>query len=113
MRQELNRSLRAAELQLAHLRARVQFPELHVPSRLALAFRDLDFSVAKRLTYTRADLKQFWIKTRERWSRRQFLHIRPLKIVLNFLREAQLLVLFAMDLMRGGATNTADLRAWR
>jgi len=113
LRQELNRSLRAAELQLAHLRARVQFPELRVPSRLALAFRDLDFSVAKRLTYTRTDLKQFWKKTRERWSRRQFLHMRPHKIVLNFLREAQLLVLFAMDLMRGGASNTADLRAWR
>jgi radical SAM superfamily enzyme YgiQ (UPF0313 family) len=113
LRQELNRSLHAAELQLAHLRARVQFPELHVPSRLSLAFRDLDFSVAKRLTYTRTDLKQFWKKTRERWNRRQFLHIRPHKIVLNFLREAQLLLLFVVDLMRGGATGTADLRAWR
>lgn len=113
MRLELNRSLRAAELRLAHLRARVHVPDMRVPSRLSLAFKDLNFSVAQQVTYTRADLQQFWNKTRERWSRRQFLRIYPHKIVLNFIRDAQIFVLFAVALMRGSATSATDLRAWR
>jgi radical SAM superfamily enzyme YgiQ (UPF0313 family) len=113
MRKELNRSLHAAELRLAHLRARVHVPDLNVPSSVALAFRDLNISVAQRVTYTRADLNLFWRKTRERWSRRQFLRIHPLRIILNFIRDAQLFVLFAAALMRGSATSTTDLRAWR
>jgi radical SAM superfamily enzyme YgiQ (UPF0313 family) len=113
LRRELDRNLRAAELQLAHMRARVHFPDLKVPSRLALAFRHLDLRVTKRVTYTRADLEQFWSKTRERWRRRQFLRIYPHKVALSFLRDAQLFLLFGMDLIRGGATNPTDLRAWR
>jgi radical SAM superfamily enzyme YgiQ (UPF0313 family) len=113
MRSELNRGLRAAELQLSHIRARVQVPELHVPSRLTLALRDLDFNVAKRVTYTRADLRQFWHKTRKRWRRRQFLRIYPHRVFLNLLRDVQLMVLFAMDLMHSNATNASDIRAWR
>jgi hypothetical protein len=113
LRAKLNRRLRPGELQLAHVRARVQFPELRVPSRLTLAFKDLNFRVAKRVTYTRSDLNQFWGKTRERWSRRQFLRIYPHRIVLNFLRDAQLFVLFARDLVRGGTSQPPDLQAWR
>ena len=33
LRSQLNRNLRAAELQLAHIRTRLQFPKLRVPSR--------------------------------------------------------------------------------
>jgi hypothetical protein len=113
LRSELNRSLRAAELQLAHMRTRVHFPDLRVPSRVALVFRDLNFSVAKRVTYTRSDLNEFWKKTRERWRRRQFLRIYPHKVVLHLVRDVQLLVLFAADLMRGGETSPTDLRVWR
>jgi radical SAM superfamily enzyme YgiQ (UPF0313 family) len=113
MRKELNRSLRAAELRLAHMRARVQVPELRVPSSVALVFRDLNLGVAQRITYTRSDLKHFWYRTRVRWSRRQFLRIYPHRIVLNFIRDAQLMVLFAAALMRGNAANSHDLRAWR
>lgn len=113
LRAELNRSLRAAELQLAHIRARVHFPDLRVPSRLSLALRDLNFRVAKPVTYTRSDLNQFWAKTRERWSRRQFLRISPHRIAWNLLRDTQIFLLFAVDLMRGGATSPSDLRAWR
>jgi radical SAM superfamily enzyme YgiQ (UPF0313 family) len=105
LRARLNRKLRPAELQLAHARANAQYPDLRVPSRLTLAFRDLNFRIAKRLTYTRSDLNQFWRKTRRRWTRRQFLSIRPHKIVMNFLRDAQLFILFASDLMRGGVVG--------
>ena len=113
LRGEVNRSLRAAELRLAHIRARVAVPELRVPSRVSLAFRDLNFEVASRVTYTRADLKQFWEKTRERWQRRQFLRIFPHRILLHFVRDVQLFMLFAAALMRGGGSDAADLRAWR
>ncbi len=113
LRGELNRSLRAAELRLAHLRASVHVPDLPVPSHLGLAFRDLNFSVAKRITYTRSDMHQFWRRTRRLWSRRLFMRISLPRVVLNLLRDAQLLMMFAVALMRGSATGATDLRAWR
>jgi len=113
MRLELNRSLRAAELRLAHIRARVHVPDLKVPSRMALVFRDLNAGALKQITYTRSDMNQFWNKTRERWSRRQFLRISPYRVALTMLRDFQLMGLFVMDLLRSGAKGPADLRAWR
>ena len=96
LRAGVNRNLLAAELQLAHARARLNFPEVRVPSRLALAFRALNFRMAKRVTYTRADLRLFWEKTRKR---KMFL-LRPHKVVLNFLRDVQLFVMFVRDLAK-------------
>jgi radical SAM superfamily enzyme YgiQ (UPF0313 family) len=96
LRQEVNRNLHAAELQLAHARARIQFPELHVPSRLALMFRNLDFRMAKRITYSRTDLKIFWRKT----HRPTALLFRLHKVCFNLLRDFQLFVLFMRDLAR-------------
>jgi radical SAM superfamily enzyme YgiQ (UPF0313 family) len=96
LRQEVNRNLHAAELQLAHVRARLHFPELRIPSRRALAFRHLNFRMAKRITYSRADLKLFW----RRFGRRKILLARPDKVVLHFLKDVQLFVLFVRDLAR-------------
>ena len=96
MRSELDRNLRSAELQLAHARARIHFPELHVPSRMALLFRALNFRLAKRITYSRADLQLFWEKSRKR----KILLIRPHRIVLNFLKDIQLFLLFVRDMAR-------------
>jgi len=100
VQQEVNRSLRSAELQLAHIRARVGFPELKVPSRLALAFRDLNFGLAKRVTYSRSDLKFFWNRTGRIWRRRKILLIRPHEVFLNLVRDVQLLLLFVRELAR-------------
>ncbi len=99
-REEVNRNLRTAELQIAHYRAKVHVPELRVPSRLSLAFRDLNLDLAKRVTYSRADLQVFWNRTWKRWRRRQILLIRPHRVFLNFLRDAELLLLFAVALLR-------------
>jgi radical SAM superfamily enzyme YgiQ (UPF0313 family) len=96
LRKQVNRNLHSAELQLAHIRARLQFPELRVPSRLSLAFRDFNFSMSKRLTYSRSDLKQFW-------QRRHFFRaffIRPHKAVLHFLKDIQLFLLFVTDISK-------------
>jgi hypothetical protein len=96
LRQEAHRNLHAAELQLAHIRTRLHFPELRVPSRLALAFRDLNFRMAKRITYSRTDHKLFW----RRFRGPQTFLIRPAKTVFHFLKDLQLLLLFVRDLAR-------------
>ncbi len=96
LRKQANRNLHSAELQLAHIRARIHFPELRVPSRIGLAFRDLNFRMAKRITYSRTDLKRFWRRT----SRPKMLFVRPDKVALNFLKDVQLFLLFVRDLAR-------------
>ncbi len=96
LRKQVNRNLRSAELQLAHVRTRIHFPELRVPSRLALMFRNLNFRMAKRLAYSRADLQFFWHRT----CRRSTLLVRPDKVVLHLLKDFQLFVLFMRDLAR-------------
>jgi hypothetical protein len=111
-REEVRRNLRTAELQLAHYRAKVHVPELHVPSKLALAFRDLNFGLAKHITYSRADIQRFWAETWRKWRRKKIFHIPLHKIILHFLREAQLFLLFAAALLRAQADsreNTARL----
>ncbi len=96
LRQEVNRNLHSADLQLAHVRARIHFPELGVPSRLSLAFRNLNFQMAKRITYSRADLELFWKRT----CRPKMLLLRPDKVILNLLKDVQLFVLFVRELAR-------------
>jgi radical SAM superfamily enzyme YgiQ (UPF0313 family) len=96
LRKELNRNLHAAELQLAHIRTRMQCPELRVPSKMALAFRDFNFRMAKRITYSRADLKTFWKRTRHS---KAFL-FRPVKVAMNFLKDVQLFLMFMRDMAK-------------
>lgn len=96
LREEVNRNLHTAELQLAHMRTRIHFPELHVPSRLALKFRNLNFRMAKRITYSRADLQTFWKRT----YRRRMTLIRPDRIAWNFIMDVQLFLLFLSALSR-------------
>jgi hypothetical protein len=96
LRKQVNRNLRSAELQLAHVRTRMHFPELRVPSRLALAFRNLNFRMAKRLAYSRADLQFFWHRT----CRRSTLLLRPDRVLVHFLKDFQLFLLFMRDLAR-------------
>jgi len=100
MREEVNRSLRTAELQIAHYRALAQVPGLRVPSRMALAFRDLNFGLAKRLTYSRADIQRFWNRTWKRWRRGRIFLIPPHKVLLHFVRDIELMFLFAVALLR-------------
>jgi len=95
LRKQLNRNLHAAELQIAHMRTRLQFPELRVPSRAALKFRNLSFSMSKRLTYTRADLKSFWQR-----SRVKTFFERPHKVAFHLLKDVQLFLLFLRDMAR-------------
>jgi hypothetical protein len=76
-----------------------------VPSKLALAFRDLNFGLAKRMTYSRADIQKFWNRTWRNWRRKKIFHIPPHKILMHFFRDIQLLALFAMALLRAQAES--------
>jgi len=100
IRERVGRNLHAAEVQLAIARAKARCPELLVPSRVALVFRDLNTDLAKRLTYSRADLQQFWNRMWRRWRRHQIFWIPPHKVALNFLRDMRLLLMFAAALIR-------------
>jgi hypothetical protein len=99
-REEVRRNLQTADIQLAHYRAKIHAPELRIPSRLSLAFRDLNLDFARRATYSRADIQAFWNKTWKNWRRGKISLIRPHKVILNFLRDAELLALFAVALLR-------------
>ena len=50
--------------------------------------------MAKRLAYSRSDLRQFWRRATARPIR---LLARPHRVVLNFLKDAQLFFLFLRD----------------
>ena len=63
-------------------------------------FRDFNLDLAKRVTYSRADIQKFWNKTWKSWRLRQIFLIRPHKVILNFLRDAELILLFAVALLR-------------
>jgi radical SAM superfamily enzyme YgiQ (UPF0313 family) len=99
------RRLRAAELQIAHARARVQFPELRVPSKPALIFRDLNFALTRRITYTRTDMRLFWNRVGRRWRRRQVLRIPPHQVALYFFRDANLFLQFALAMARAQGSH--------
>jgi radical SAM superfamily enzyme YgiQ (UPF0313 family) len=99
-REEVHRNLRTAELRIAHYRAKVHVPDLRVPSSLSLALRDCNLDLAKRVTYSRADLHMFWHETWKSWRCRKIFLIRPHKVLLNSLRDSELLLLFALALLR-------------
>ena len=96
LRKQLNRNLRSAEIRLAHIRTRPYFPEIRVPSRFSLAFRYFNFSMLKRLTYSRKDIMFFW----RRGMRVKTLFARPHKAAFNLLKDAQLLLMFFRDMAR-------------
>jgi len=105
IREEVHRNLHAAELQIAHIRAKAHFPSLRVPSRLTLRLRNVNFGIAARITDSRADLQQFWDRTRERLRQGQVFRIRPLKVAHALFRDTQLLLMFAIAFMRGDSGN--------
>ncbi|MBI3669929.1 MAG: radical SAM protein [Acidobacteria bacterium] len=92
--------LKLADLQLAHFRAKMHFPTLHVPSKLHLFWAKWYPLLASRTVYTRADLDSFWHTVRERWDERQWFRIPPHRFVLNLFRDVQLSLVFFIHLRR-------------
>jgi radical SAM superfamily enzyme YgiQ (UPF0313 family) len=92
--------LRVADLQLAHIRAQMRFPTVRVPSKLQLLWAKWYPLLAPNKVYTRADLDAFWQTTQQRWHNRQWLRIPPHLVAFNMFRDAQLQLLFFMQLVR-------------
>jgi hypothetical protein len=106
-REDAHRGLRTADLQLALYRAKLHVPELRVPSRLSLALRGLNLKFAGRMTYSRADIQEFWNRTWKNWRCGRISRIRPHKVALNLVRDAELLALFALALLKAEPRSLA------
>ncbi|HEX2713929.1 MAG TPA: radical SAM protein [Candidatus Acidoferrales bacterium] len=105
--EELNRigaaargQLKLADLQLAHLRAKMQFPTLRVPSKFVLLWARWSPLLASRKVYTRADLDVFWRLVKHHWIERKWFRIPPHRVALNALRDLQLSLLFFFHMVR-------------
>ena len=92
--------LKVADLQLAHLRAKMYFPELRVPSKLHLLWAKWYPLLAPSKTYTRADLDAFWQLVKQRWQDRHWFRIPPHRLALNTFRDAQLSLMFLIHMAR-------------
>jgi radical SAM superfamily enzyme YgiQ (UPF0313 family) len=92
--------LKLADLQSAYVRAKEQFPALHVPSKLYLFWTKWSPLLAPNKVYTRTDLHAFWGTVRQRWSERRWFRIPVHQVPLNLLRDAQLSLLFLFHLVR-------------
>jgi hypothetical protein len=92
--------LKLADLQAAFESARTHFPTLRIPSKLHLLWARWMPLLAPSKVYTRADLDLFWCATKQRWAERQWFRIPPHRIAFNFLRDAQLFLLFVFHLSR-------------
>ena len=52
--------------------------------------------MAKRITYSRADLQMFWKRT----QRPKAFLFRPVKVALNFFKDVQLFLMFMLDMAK-------------
>jgi hypothetical protein len=102
IREELRRSPRLAELQLAYARARSRFPNVHVPTRLQLAFERVASFRASQRWGSRMDLALFWMDLRRRLRKGRIEALwRMDRILINAVREARLAAEFLAALMTG------------
>jgi radical SAM superfamily enzyme YgiQ (UPF0313 family) len=92
--------LKVADLQLAHLRAKVRFPSLRVPSKLHLFWAKWYPLLASSKVYTRADLDAYWQSARQRWREHRWFQISPFRVALNAFRDAQLFLMFCFHMGR-------------
>ncbi len=92
--------LRLADVQLAHVRARLHFPTLSVPSKLQLLWAKWYPLFASRRVYTRADLDVFWRTAKQHWAARRWFRIPPHRLAFNMFRDVQLSLLFFFHLLR-------------
>jgi radical SAM superfamily enzyme YgiQ (UPF0313 family) len=92
--------LRLADIQLAHLRAKMQVPALRVPNKLQLLWSKWYPLLAPSKVYTRADLDAFWQNTLSNFRNFRWHRIPVHRVPLNMFRDAQLSLLFFFHLVR-------------
>jgi len=92
--------LKLTHLQLAHMRAKIYFPALRVPSKLHLLWAKWYPLLAPAKVYSRADLDCFWHIVKQRWVERHWFRIPPHRVAFNLFRDAQLSLMFFFHLVR-------------
>jgi radical SAM superfamily enzyme YgiQ (UPF0313 family) len=92
--------LRLADLQLAHLRARMHFPSVSVPSKLQLLWARWYPLLAPARVYTRADLDAFWQNLLTNLREFRWYRIPLHRVLVSAFRDAQLSLLFFFHLLR-------------
>ncbi len=99
LRASFRRRLHISEMQLAYARARVQFPSLHVPSRVTLNWRKWNLWLDSGKVYTRADINERWQIVLENLRQRRAHFISPLRIVSNLWLDFQVTLMFAFAIL--------------
>lgn len=92
--------LKLTHLQLAHVRAKIHFPALRVPSKIQLLRARWYPLLAPGMVYTRADLDSFWRTVQQRWTERRWFRIPPHRVAFNLFRDVQLSLMFFFHLVR-------------
>jgi radical SAM superfamily enzyme YgiQ (UPF0313 family) len=92
--------LKLADEQLAHLRAKMHFPALRVPNKLQLLWARWYPLLTPRKVHTRADLDLLWRTVRQHWRGRRWFRIAPHRVAWGVFRDAQLSLIFLLDLAR-------------
>jgi len=59
-----------------------------------------EFRADRRRPYSRADIRKFWAGTWRKWQRKKIFHIPPHKVIMHLIRDVQLILLFAAELLR-------------
>ncbi|MFH1017689.1 MAG: radical SAM protein [Pseudomonadota bacterium] len=96
--------LKVADIQLAHFRAKLEFPTLRVPSKLRLFWAKWYPALAPSKVYTRRDLDVFWQTIRQRWTERKWFLIPLHRVVSNLFRDVQVSLVFALHVLFGLAS---------
>ena len=78
----------------------MHFPSLRVPSKLHLFWAKWYPLLAPGKVYTRADLDAFWQTAKQHWTERRWFRIPPHRLAFNLFRDAQLSLLFVINLVR-------------
>ncbi len=103
------RQLRVHELQEAYRRAAEALramPEraranIRVPSKVTLYFKKLNI-LSDKITYSREHLHDFWQQTKENLRCGKLHRIRPLKLIISFIRDVKLTTQFTVAMFGDG-----------
>jgi radical SAM superfamily enzyme YgiQ (UPF0313 family) len=100
LRATARRRLSVTEIQLAHMRARLQFPSIRVPSKLTLYWSRWYLWIASRKVYTRADISEYWQSVLQNLRQRRIFHVSPLRVVSHLWLDFQVTLMFAFAILR-------------
>ncbi len=100
LRASARRRLSVTEMQLAHARASIHMPTIHVPSKLTLYWQKWDLWLGNRKVYTRADLNEYWRSVLQNLRQRRIFRISPLRVLTHLSLDFQVALMFGFAILR-------------